>query len=1018
MQCVCEFCDHRIDVFSTFRGNFNFLPGEFREKGEEVKWIKFFCKLGLRQSITKEEYLQLCRQTENGMQHDTEKSSSVLLRYLLRCESSAKCPAEWYRDSEFLSQISHIRFVCTVKLPELEWIVNSYITSGSGTLALTTLQDATVIDNKMLLWTVKPITNIQCGDSGRFLEPLHVIVTPSVSDVIANMTNIIHSKFAKSALLDKYPVECNQPNDCISVIDVMLHNFEFLKNHYPTTEQLRQLSDSHSIPVHAHPKAETDNFVVLMKPHCVLTTRDAEEYFPFLHKLPAKFNSVAALLEQIGVKSSLELQHFKIILEKAYQSSNGFELDPTSTEVTQRAIRGLYSMLKEKRRQTSSKQMSADEIYKELNPLYLPTTEGKLHLSTSLLYRDLSYESIDIDLSSTELCILNIPKTLYGFNEEELCSQLPDNIKPRQISECCIQRVLSDSSVVMESQIAEEIRASFSLPTLPEVLLLIIRQVTKDASICTAFKSILIDFLKHFQIQVIRDLQASIILKIVEPHDVIGCAKVSYHLQQSNDGKTIVLSLDSKISKIPKKLALTAVAKYLISAIKPFCSTAETISALSELNGYFVMAFESESREDHNNILEDFEGNLSLEATDITFEATMKPQLGKPVPESWHHRLDQNTSNLFHSEEWVGYEETDDHIIFAQIVCPMLPEGRAPSAMLMKYTITIKEDDEEGIVVSALQLFKFLKSPHERSEAEAVEVIDVYKGVPSAKVRKEKISETLKDVKKQLCKELLIIWKLSQTERKQALKRLYLKWHPDKNSDDADFAEEVFKYLQRQIDRLEKDLPLEDPEEDDAERSQYPGKGFWSTYYGKWNATAGRHRQSNHSEEQYYGGRRRGREGSTSSGTASSTSFFDFPTRPSPDVPEGRRWLKQARIDYEVMNEQITLTQRYAGHICFMAHQVAEKALKGGKYIVCGLGQNSLKNHNLTNHAYALQAEKPVKLAGLSTYSAPLEHYYLNTRYPNRVSPPQIPSDMYSMKEADAAKHNAKKILTMMESLV
>lgn len=63
-------------------------------------------------------------------------------------------------------------------------------------------------------------------------------------------------------------------------------------------------------------------------------------------------------------------------------------------------------------------------------------------------------------------------------------------------------------------------------------------------------------------------------------------------------------------------------------------------------------------------------------------------------------------------------------------------------------------------------------------------------------------------VKKKLCKELAEIWKLDENDKKRALRRLYLKWHPDKNPQNATFAEKVFKFLLSQI---EQGLPLDDP---------------------------------------------------------------------------------------------------------------------------------------------------------------------------------------------------------------
>ena len=50
-------------------------------------------------------------------------------------------------------------------------------------------------------------------------------------------------------------------------------------------------------------------------------------------------------------------------------------------------------------------------------------------------------------------------------------------------------------------------------------------------------------------------------------------------------------------------------------------------------------------------------------------------------------------------------------------------------------------------------------------------------------------------------------WQLAERERKKVIKRLLLKWHPDKNIGDEVFATTITQFIQSEIDRLEKGLP-------------------------------------------------------------------------------------------------------------------------------------------------------------------------------------------------------------------
>ena len=88
-------------------------------------------------------------------------------------------------------------------------------------------------------------------------------------------------------------------------------------------------------------------------------------------------------------------------------------------------------------------------------------------------------------------------------------------------------------------------------------------------------------------------------------------------------------------------------------------------------------------------------------------------------------------------------------------------------------------------------------------------------------------------------KELQDIWQLVKDDRRRAIHRLYLKWHPDKNLDNPQLAEEIFKFIQDGLDRLEKS---------DGVTSSFTGRS-WRTYKSTWDHTARQHR---HYSQQYH----------------------------------------------------------------------------------------------------------------------------------------------------------------------
>ena len=83
------------------------------------------------------------------------------------------------------------------------------------------------------------------------------------------------------------------------------------------------------------------------------------------------------------------------------------------------------------------------------------------------------------------------------------------------------------------------------------------------------------------------------------------------------------------------------------------------------------------------------------------------------------------------------------------------------------------------------------------------------------------------------------------------------------------------------------------------------------------------------------------------------------------DPVEAKRWLRQAESDYEAMNilQHAVHDKNVSCQTLFLAHEVAEKALKAGMYALVGLGEHSLKIHDLTCHASAIFSERPAEAA-------------------------------------------------------
>ena len=142
---------------------------------------------------------------------------------------------------------------------------------------------------------------------------------------------------------------------------------------------------------------------------------------------------------------------------------------------------------------------------------------------------------------------------------------------------------------------------------------------------------------------------------------------------------------------------------------------------------------------------------------------------------------------------------------------------------------------------------------------------------------------------------------------------------------------------------------------------------------------------------------------------------------PQQDIPTARVWLQQAEVDMKVLTSvlmKVYASPDHAGHVCFLAHEVAEKALKAGKYATCGLPPGSLQRHGLVGHARAMEQMRPQLTIGLHMSALALDSYYLETRFPNQYSPPAVPADHFTPDQARDAHRNADGILQMIRNVV
>lgn len=126
---------------------------------------------------------------------------------------------------------------------------------------------------------------------------------------------------------------------------------------------------------------------------------------------------------------------------------------------------------------------------------------------------------------------------------------------------------------------------------------------------------------------------------------------------------------------------------------------------------------------------------------------------------------------------------------------------------------------------------------------------------------------------------------------------------------------------------------------------------------------------------------------------------------------EGRRWLEQAEADREGAR---LLFEGGSYHLaCFIAQQVAEKVIKAFLY---AQGEEVVIGHSVEALCH-WAAEYDADFGTLREAVAPLDGYYLPTRYPNSL-PDSIPARVYTRPVAAEALRLADLAMRLVQEKI
>ena len=1045
LTCVSNFSDHTVSIFSTFGDNFIFLPKLYHSK----TWMEFFRELGLQVEITPEKFMEFCSVVEKGTHENVKEASQILLQYLFKQGSN------W--DDDYLQKIASICFVPVADLSHLSWIKApcsppNVIQCSTGSVRLTRLDQSLLIDSAPLVWTVKPIfTAPECvpgeeENEKKLLKRLKVNSSSAADDVISNLVNLSKSRFSNFDLFDNYPSECvcTQDSKKVNLVKIVCESFKFLQelDHPNAVELLSQLQQCPCIPVPAT-SARNDTIlekVVLVKPVEVVKHLDSadEKLNPYINQLPNCLSQYSSTLSVLGVLDTVGLVHIQHILEILH--SLGRTTNPNQIKVMHHSLTTLNELM---RKSDYSKNIAA----KLLTPLYLPFMDGNgwsLKPSVNLVFVDNSrYKARDpkhFDLTKCQYSLFQNPVHTtslpvrnrsqshsfdLSFNEKSFCLSLPSEIRPQALSLCVQEARLNVGSKLKDSN-----NIVLAYITQSKILVENFRQILpnmlsfnreRESSTSTQFVDAFVSIINSLNIEVIDGLKAKLLL---DGNSIGTLTSPSFVLE--GESQPYTLYIDNKVtgngcfwSELSLSL-LIQIAKLLKEV---------NIKAYFQMIQPIVGFFQARDIYELKCLAEEYSVELEISAMheqEIEDDNVFDPKLGKQVPEELINRSDNVINNIFRPQDWVAYEVSEEYFIWAIVL--LYSTGTQSESELPKYTIVKEEGDENGIEVSIVDLYKIVSSIEEIEAAEGDQsLLPIDEDSAIAQVKQVRDTHYVMSIKKSVCEDLRRIWKLKdEHEKRKALKRLYVKYHPDKVGPEfKDVYEEVFKFLMRQIDRQENNLPLEDPDKasEESVKVSMPRTSHWTTQFSQWDTYVPRYKPR-----------------STAYSRQRTDSSADYPHRshqPETNENEAKRWLKQAWADFKAMQvlKRESLSSNWNDlenqisvvcQIIFMAHEVIEKSLKAGMYLLCGLNSGYLANHEILCHARSICSLKPggdylssknLINASLVDIAEWIDPFYLTSRFPNKHPLHLAPVDVYSQEDAMRAADYAEMVIKFIDDM-
>jgi sacsin len=897
---VSKLFDPSKPIFKLMCDKSELVPERFKSN-ENI--MKMFELIGLQKSMTLPLFLRFAKHVEKSEKINSRMTvtmSESVLTNLMHMKKS-------FFDENDFNELATIRFVTPFVVDEKMLAIHEQFNMTK----LICFEGAILNTSKNISWTILDILPPKADPTAKTTK-LRICKRPSSDKLILHCINVGRSlcdKRGDSSRLDTSTI--------MSIMESIYQELqECMASCALTTEQKKTFEN---VPI-----IYSQQYRCIHLAKSVVNVCKEEEVIPpYLNKCPNELAKYHDLFSFLGAHNELDTDVFsKVLNDIASECGISKPLLPKDYADSQKAMGAFFKYLI---------QQNEDIPLQDGHLILLSKDETLEPSNMMVLANNKHYECQLLKISSKEMKLLFPIERLPANVKVEDCidslNRLPPKWRPHLLTDLIKERVCLEGIVNKDVQVANELEQFIHSPHFIKGFIRLTRHVIRsnnmkwntDEDARLASKIGIISF-KHAS-----GIKTNLYLACIDNDGEVGDETMirntenmrSVHLEKSKNGGVCVYfdSSDQKwFQTLTRELTL-----HLNSLVNK-CLKDESMMILMDMIGL------KHSPED----IENFLSKEKIDEYDISIEIKESPTYPVPgtfVPKYLHDFLDNDYGIIQDYEyKFIAFEvedpdlnedqdkeetekECDATYIFVHInrkldhqdsTCPLLQEYE------------INDGTEIPRIVKAYQLFKFVRNRAVKSTE-----ITVYDGKDNLRSQPNDIS--LKDARKEVRNILREAWSKEGTERRRIIKRLLLRWHPDKNHGNENICTKVFQYIQQCLSRLEKGQELIDDDDEDSADSQWSSGGSSSS--GQWTSWSNR----------YWSRYRRGWKSKTGY-KRPFNNFDDFTfsrgTNETEEEPyhwysEARRWIRQAESD--ISNAELSFqhaTGQSYNWICYKAHQV------------------------------------------------------------------------------------------------